>query len=43
VLALTGYGRDEDRRLSVDAGFDVYLVKPVNLEVLESLISRHGH
>jgi two-component system, chemotaxis family, CheB/CheR fusion protein len=41
LLALTGYGRDEDRRLSVAAGFDNYLVKPVNLEVLEALIRSH--
>jgi signal transduction histidine kinase/ActR/RegA family two-component response regulator len=29
LIALTGYGQPEDRRLSRDAGFDVHLVKPV--------------
>jgi signal transduction histidine kinase/ActR/RegA family two-component response regulator len=29
LIAVTGYGQTEDRRLSRDAGFDVHLVKPV--------------
>jgi CheY-like chemotaxis protein len=27
---VTGWGQDEDRRRSQDAGFDVHLVKPVD-------------
>jgi DNA-binding response OmpR family regulator len=42
ILALSGYGRDEDRRLSVEAGFDDYLLKPVNIDHLEALIQSHG-
>ncbi len=34
LVALTGYGRDEDRRRSSEAGFDEHLVKPVAPEVL---------
>jgi signal transduction histidine kinase/ActR/RegA family two-component response regulator len=34
LIALTGYGQPEDRRLSLDAGFDVHLVKPVSPEHL---------
>jgi signal transduction histidine kinase len=30
LIALTGYGDDEARRLSADAGFDEHLVKPVD-------------
>lgn len=40
LAALTGYGRDEDRRLGEEAGFDHYLVKPVEAEDLESLLVR---
>jgi len=29
LIALTGYGRDPDRRRALDAGFDEHLVKPV--------------
>src|SRR5690606_26579907 len=29
LLALTGYGRDADRKASLDAGFDAHLTKPV--------------
>lgn len=29
LVALTGYGRDEDRQLAEEAGFDLHLVKPV--------------
>jgi CheY-like chemotaxis protein len=29
LIALTGWGQDEDRRKSREAGFDGHLVKPV--------------
>ena len=29
IFAMTGYGQEEDRRRSLDAGFDGHLVKPV--------------
>ncbi|MEM6329421.1 MAG: CheR family methyltransferase, partial [Planctomycetota bacterium] len=29
LVAMTGYGRDEDRRAALEAGFDDHLVKPV--------------
>jgi len=38
VIALTGWGRDEDRRRSRDAGCDGHVVKPVNLDQLEELL-----
>lgn len=34
IVALSGYGNAEDRRLSKAAGFDSHLVKPVELDVL---------
>src|SRR4029077_9135982 len=32
LIALSGYGRDEDRRLSAEAGFDHHFVKPPDLD-----------
>jgi CheY-like chemotaxis protein len=30
LIAVTGYGQEEDRRRALAAGFDVHLVKPVD-------------
>jgi signal transduction histidine kinase/ActR/RegA family two-component response regulator len=38
LVALSGYGRDEDRRAAADAGFDHHLVKPPDLKTLLQLI-----
>ncbi|MDQ3038562.1 MAG: PAS domain-containing protein [Pseudomonadota bacterium] len=34
MIAVTGWGQDEDRRRSRDAGFDLHLVKPVDPQLL---------
>jgi len=39
LIALTGWGQDEDRRKSEEAGFDGHLVKPVNYAALLDLLS----
>jgi CheY-like chemotaxis protein len=39
IVALTGWGQDSDRRQSAAAGFDVHLVKPVDLATLNRLFS----
>ena len=39
LIALTGYGSAEDRRRAHEAGFDLHLVKPVNLEILQRVLS----
>jgi len=39
LIALTGWGNDEDRRRSREAGIDHHLVKPVDLNVLENLLA----
>jgi CheY-like chemotaxis protein len=39
LLALTGYGSDEDRRRSRQAGFDHHLVKPADPEELKRLLA----
>jgi PAS domain S-box-containing protein len=38
VVALTGYGSLEDRRRALAAGFDHYLVKPIDLAALRGVI-----
>jgi CheY-like chemotaxis protein len=38
VIALTGWGQNEDRRKSQEAGFDGHLVKPVRYETLTELL-----
>ena len=35
---MTGYGQDEDRRRTRQAGFDHHLVKPVDLNALKSIL-----
>jgi signal transduction histidine kinase/CheY-like chemotaxis protein len=40
LIAMTGYGQDEDRRRAHQAGFDCHLTKPVNPEVLQDLLVR---
>ena len=39
LIALTGYGRDEDRRAALAAGFNLHLVKPVPPVRLEQLLA----
>jgi PAS domain S-box-containing protein len=39
LVALTGWGQDEDRRKSKEAGFNGHLVKPVEHAALMSLLS----
>lgn len=38
LIALTGYGRENDRRRTAAAGFDRHLVKPIDLDRLQSAI-----
>ena len=38
LVAVTGYGATEDRRRSRDAGFDLHLVKPVDVKALQSVM-----
>lgn len=40
LIALTGWGQDEDRRQTGEAGFDHHLIKPVSPDEIEALISR---
>jgi signal transduction histidine kinase len=42
MVAMTGWGSEEDRKKSRDAGFNAHLVKPVELRDLEALLSHAG-
>ncbi len=39
LVAVTGYGQEEDRRNALEAGFDVHLTKPVALDQLQSVLA----
>lgn len=38
LIAMTGYGQEEDRKRSREAGFDHHLVKPVDFDALCSIL-----
>jgi len=38
LIALTGYGQEEDRWRSAEAGFNLHLTKPINFAELERLL-----
>jgi CheY-like chemotaxis protein len=39
LVALTGWGLEEDKRLAAEAGFDRHVVKPVESSVLRSILA----
>jgi PAS domain S-box-containing protein len=39
IVAVSGYGQEEDRRRSQEAGFDYHLVKPVDFDALLALMA----
>lgn len=39
LVALTGYGQASDKARSREAGFDAHLIKPINLDKLQRLLS----
>ncbi|MEO7116294.1 MAG: hybrid sensor histidine kinase/response regulator [Caldimonas sp.] len=42
LIALSGWGREDDRRRTGDAGFDHHLVKPLDLDLLADLLAAAG-
>jgi CheY-like chemotaxis protein len=40
IVAMTGYGQEEDRRRSQQAGFDAHFVKPVELDAIRELLAQ---
>ena len=43
LIALSGYGQEDDKRRSREAGFDAHLVKPVDLAALKGLLASVPH
>jgi signal transduction histidine kinase/CheY-like chemotaxis protein len=43
VVALTGWGRKEDRQRAMEAGFDDHFTKPVAITVLRELLAKVAH
>lgn len=41
LIALSGWGREEDKRRTAEAGFDDHLVKPVSPADLRALVARY--
>jgi CheY-like chemotaxis protein len=39
LIALTGWGQDEDKRRTFEAGFDYHLTKPLDPAALEKLLA----
>ncbi len=39
IVAISGYGNDEDRLRGKEAGFDHYMVKPVEPAALQELLA----
>jgi len=42
LIAMTGFGQDEDHLRARAAGFDHHLLKPFDLALLERLLDAHG-
>ena len=42
IVAISGWGQEQDRKRSAKAGFDEHLVKPVDRQTLEGLLERVG-
>jgi len=42
MVALTGYGRDEDKARARSAGFDHHMTKPIDAAALSSLVGVLG-
>jgi CheY-like chemotaxis protein len=39
LIAVTGWGQDEDKRKAHEAGFNQHLIKPVDPDTLEALMA----
>jgi len=39
VIAMTGYGRDEDQRQAHEAGFDLHMTKPIDYNYLRQMLA----
>jgi CheY-like chemotaxis protein len=42
LIAVTGFGSEDDRRRTKEAGFDHHLLKPVDPNALQALLAHVG-
>jgi len=42
LVAMTGYGQEEDRQRAFEAGFNAHLVKPADPAALQALLGHTG-
>ena len=42
IVAVSGYGRDEDRARAAEAGFDEHLTKPIQIDTLTAVLQAHA-
>ena len=42
LIAVTGYGQDEDKQQALNAGFDYHLIKPVDINEVKRLLIELG-
>lgn len=42
LIALTGYGQEEDKARAKKAGFDLHLIKPVDMETLRRIVQEYS-
>jgi PAS domain S-box-containing protein len=42
LIALSGYGREADKRRALEAGFDQHMTKPIDCEIVEALLASLG-
>jgi CheY-like chemotaxis protein len=43
LIAVTGWGQEDDKRKAKDAGFDHHLTKPIDPNALEQLMTPAPH
>ncbi|QDT53620.1 Autoinducer 2 sensor kinase/phosphatase LuxQ [Caulifigura coniformis] len=41
LVALTGYGQEDDRQASMAAGFDMHITKPIDIATLKAILQTH--
>jgi CheY-like chemotaxis protein len=41
LVALTGHCSEADKRRALEAGFDIHLVKPIDMRQIASVLAQH--